>query len=255
MLNNKYVMSKKIKSSYVQLLTVSRFSMPDFVLSSGATEALKWIAVVIMTIDHVNRYVLHGSVTYMFALGRLAMPIFAFTLAYQLARNDAFSNGVHFRVIRRLVFFAVISSIPYVVLNKLTLIQGWWPLNILFLLLIGTGLVALLESTFIYRNSLAFLLFIFGGAIVEFWWAGLAVFFFSWRYIKSPNLVDFSGLLIALFLLGNINGNQWALASVPVVFVMSNIEVNIPRIKHILYFYYPLHLALIWLFTSFQSFM
>ena len=243
-------MSKKSKRSYAQLLTALRFSMPDFVLSSGAVEALKWIAVVSMTIDHVNRYLLHGSVSYMFALGRLAMPIFALTLAYQLARTNAFSNGVHFRVIRRLVFFAVFSSIPYVVLNKTTLIQGWWPLNILFLLLIGTALVALLESNFIYRNTLAFFLFVFGGAIVEFWWAGLAVFFFSWRYIKSPNLIDFFGLLIALFLLGNINGNQWSLASLPVVFIMSNIKVNIPRIKHILYIYYPLHLALIWLFTS-----
>ena len=92
--------------------------MPDFVLSSGAVEALQWIAVVSMTIDHVNRYLLHGSVSYIFALGRLAMPIFAFTLAYQLARTNAFSNGVHFRVIHRLVFFAVISSIPYAVLNK-----------------------------------------------------------------------------------------------------------------------------------------
>ena len=99
--------------------------MPDFVLSSGAVEALKWIAVVSMTIDHVNRYLLHGSVSYIFALGRLAMPIFSFTLAYQLARTNAFSNGVHFRVIHRLVFFAVFSSIPYAVLNKLTLIQGW----------------------------------------------------------------------------------------------------------------------------------
>lgn len=245
-------MSKNFKSSRFGFCAGSRFAMPDFVLSSGTVEALKWIAVVLMSIDHVNRFILHDSVSNMYALGRLAMPIFAFTLAYHLAQPGAFANGMHLRIIRRLAFFAIISSIPYIALNKL--IQGWWPLNILFAFLVGTGLLALLESSTKYRNALAFLLFILGGAIVEFWWAGLGVFFFSWRYVRSPNWIDFSGLVIAMFLLGNINGDQWAMVSLPVIFVAPYIKINIPRLKHVLYVYYPIHLTFLWLIVRFATF-
>lgn len=244
-------MSCNWKTSHAPISTASRFSMPSVELSSGTVEALKWIAVVLMTLDHVNRFLLHDSLNSLYALGRLALPIFAFTLAYHLAQPGAFSSGIHLRVIRRLALFAFISSIPYIALNHS--IHGWWPLNILFALLLGTGLVALLESNIRHRKALAFLLFIVGGSIVEYWWAGLATFFFFWRYIKKPNFIDFSGLIFSLFLLGNINGNQWALASLVVIISALNIRLNIPRIKHILYIYYPFHLACIWAITRFSA--
>lgn len=245
-------MSKSHKARHTQFPAPSKLAMPSFILSSGTQEALKWLAVVLMTIDHVNRYLLHDSVSSMYALGRLAMPIFAFTLAYNLAQPGAFAKGVYFRVIRRLAVFAAISSIPFIALN--VLIQGWWPLNILFALLTGTGMVALLESDIKYRNALAFLLFIIGGSVVEYWWAGLAVFYFSWRYVRSPNLFNLAGLVLAMFLLGNINGNQWALITLPVIFAATYLKINIPRIKHVLYVYYPLHLICIWVVARFYIF-
>ena len=225
-----------------------RFALPAFVLSSGSLETLKWFAVILMTVDHVNRYLFHDSVSGMSAVGRLAMPIFAFTLAYSLASPPAIANGVHLRVMRRLAPFALISCIPFVALNDL--IQGWWPLNILFSLLVGTGVVALLESEIKYRNALAFLLFILGGSVVEYWWAGLAVFLFSWRFSKSPNVIDLAGLIIAMGLLGNLNGNQWALAALPLIFMATKVEIKVPRVKHALSAYYPLHLSCLWLISK-----
>ena len=244
-------MSTKSRTDLALRPSTSKYASPRIVLSSGTIEALKWFAVVFMTVDHVNRYLLHGAVGSMYALGRLAMPIFSFVLAYSLAQPESYANGVHLRVFRRLALFSVISCIPYIALNNL--LQGWWPLNILFTLLIGTGLVTLLESSIKYRNLFALLLFIVGGSAVEFWWAGLAVFFFSWRYVRSPNMIDLSGLLVSMLLLGNINGNQWALLSLPVIFLATQIKIDIPRIKHVLYVYYPFHLSSIWLIEHLYS--
>ena len=246
-------MSRILNNIQAWFLPNSVLAMPSFRIASGSIEALKWLAVVFMTIDHINRYLLHGAVGSMFALGRLTMPIFAFTLAYHLAQPHAFANGMHVRVMRRLVPFAVISSIPYIALNKL--VQGWWPLNILFMLLIGTGMIALLESNIRFRNYLALLIFLVGGAVVEFWWVGLALFYFSWRYVKSPNLIVLIGAIIALFLLGNVNGNQWAFASLMIIFLAPFVNINIPRIKHVLYLYYPVHLFCIWGVVGYLSYI
>ena len=45
---------------------------PLLVLSSGTLEALKWLALLLMTLDHVNKHLLHASVPELFAAGRLA---------------------------------------------------------------------------------------------------------------------------------------------------------------------------------------
>ncbi|MBK7549911.1 MAG: hypothetical protein IPI20_19875 [Rhodoferax sp.] len=59
-------------------------------IDNGTLEALKWLALVLMTGDHVNKYVLADSLPGLFELGRLAMPLFMFVLAYNLARPGAF---------------------------------------------------------------------------------------------------------------------------------------------------------------------
>ena len=47
---------------------------PVLTLSSGTLEALKRLALLLMTFDHVNKHLLHASVPELFAAGRLAMP-------------------------------------------------------------------------------------------------------------------------------------------------------------------------------------
>ena len=44
-----------------------------------------------------------------------------------------------------------------------------------------------------------------------------------------------------------INPNMWALASLPVIFVATRVELRLPRLRHVFYVYYPLHLLVIWL--------
>ena len=78
---------------------------PRLELSSGALEALKWLALLLMTLDHVNKHLLHASVPELFAAGRLALPLFGFVLGYNLARPGALASGGYSRTARRLAVF------------------------------------------------------------------------------------------------------------------------------------------------------
>ena len=47
---------------------------PRLELSSGSLEALKWLALLLMTLDHVNKHLLHASVHELFAAKPDAPP-------------------------------------------------------------------------------------------------------------------------------------------------------------------------------------
>ena len=62
-------------------------SLPLLRLNDGQLEALKWLALVSMLVDHFGRYAFGlGTDSWAFAIGRLAFPLFAFVLASNLAR-------------------------------------------------------------------------------------------------------------------------------------------------------------------------
>jgi hypothetical protein len=219
-------------------------ALPGYALPPGAQEALKWFAVVCMTADHLNRFLLHDAHPWMFALGRLAMPIFAFTLAYNLAQPRALARGMHQRVMRRLGLAALAATPAYLALSHP--LQGWWPLNILVTLLAGTALLALLDSGRRYRHALALALFVLAGAWVEYWWAGLAFMLAAARYVRKPDLYALAALLLCLLLLANLNGNAWDFACLPLLALAPSLRLRLPRLRHVLYAYYPLHLSAIW---------
>ena len=45
------------------------------VLSSGTPEALKWLALLLMTLGHVNKQLLHASVPELFAAGQVKLNV------------------------------------------------------------------------------------------------------------------------------------------------------------------------------------
>ena len=92
---------------------------PRLELSSGTLEALKWLALLLMTLDHVNKHLLHASVPELFAVGRLALPLFGFVLGYNLARPGVLASGGYSRTARRLAIFASLATIPFIALGGL----------------------------------------------------------------------------------------------------------------------------------------
>jgi hypothetical protein len=230
----------------------SRASVGPFPVFTGASiDFLKWVAVALMVVDHINKFVLNESVSSMFALGRLAMPLFAFVLGYNLARPGTLENGGYRRVATRLVVFGLLSVGPHALMNKL--VWGWWPANIMFTLAIAVGVAWMIDKGGPLPIIGACLLFVFGGALVEFWWPAIATCLFTWAYFRSPSRVFVAGFVISLASLYLVNGNFWAMLTLPVVVAAQAWRWPLPRMKWFFYAFYPLHFLLIWALLAFKG--
>lgn len=219
------------------LLTIPRVKVSD-----GSIEAIKWLAVLLMTLDHVNKYIFGAEYALLFELGRIAMPLFVMTMAYNLARPGALDRGTFKRSCIRLFGFGLIACIPYILLAGGRI----FPLNILFLLLIVALSVFLFEKGGEKNNWLAMLLILFGSFFVEYWHPGVALGIAAWWFFKKPSAIK-GALVIALTAsIWIINHNYWALAALPIFFACAKIDIKTPRTKwYVFYSYYPLHLAII----------
>ena len=212
-------------------------------IANGTLEALKWLGLVLMTLDHVNKYLLAGSSWVLFDLGRLVMPVFGFVLMYRLAHADTPVSGVHARVARRLLIVGIGATPVFVALG------GWWPLNILFTLLLATGIVRLLGQGGVWRWLAAVTAVAIGGAGVEFGWFGVLACVGAWAYCRQPTPVRLACWAAALASLWGVNGNFAALAALPLIWGATRVTITLARWHWAFYAYYPLHLALIWLAT------
>lgn len=230
-----------------------KFSSTALKITDGTLESIKWLAVVLMTLDHVNKYIYHESITPMYYAGRLVMPLFAFVLAYNLARPGALEGGAFKRVITRLAAFGAIASIPYMLLgnhiNGLT--SGWWPMNILFMLLASTIVIKLISDGDFWSKALGLIVGIVAGCLVEFWWPAIIFCVASWYFCKKPGATSALIGVLALLALYVINKNLWALACIPFIAIAPYIELKAPRYRNFFYVYYPAHLMSIWLIIKF----
>jgi hypothetical protein len=129
----------------------------------GSREALKWLALFLMTGDHVNKYLFNGALPIFFEAGRLALPIFVTVLAYNLARFGTTSNGVYERTMKRLLIAGMVATLPFIALGNLR--GGWWPLNVMFTLLVVTLCAFLLGKSLRAADSERWYLFISAGTV------------------------------------------------------------------------------------------
>lgn len=219
---------------------LNKVTWPRLAVSDGTLEALKWLALLLMTVDHVNKFLFNGTNDAAFAAGRIALPLFVFSLAYNLARPGVLERGAYPRTMRRLAVFGVLAMPAFVVLGGLH--AAWRPLNIMFALLALTATIYLVDRRTVGSYAAAGVVFLAGGAAVEYWWPALAFGLAVWWYCKQPSAMPLALALTALAALWFINSNLWALAAVPVVVVASLIDLRMPRLRWVFYAYYPLHL-------------
>jgi hypothetical protein len=215
--------------------------LPKLDVADGVLEAIKWIALVLMLGDHVNKFLLNGTKEWLFACGRLAMPLFVFVLAYNLSRRDTLIRGVYRRTIGRLFLFACLSTPPFILLGGL--VNGWWPLNILFSLCALAGIFALMKRGTTNSYTLAGLLFFFAGAFVEYCWPVLALGTAVWLYCRQPSWIAIGIAVAGLAGICYTNGNGWALAAIPLILAVSGANLRVPRVRWAFYVFYPLHLT------------
>ena len=118
-------------------------------------------------------------------------------------------------------------------------------LKILFALLSLTAIIYYLEQQTIPSYLIACTVFIIAGSSVEFWWPVLAFGIAVWWYCNTPQLTALIIAIVALLLLRLINGNDWALAALPVLFLSTAVNIPMRRYQWLFYYFYPVHLGLL----------
>ncbi|MCB1913810.1 MAG: conjugal transfer protein TraX [Rhodocyclaceae bacterium] len=217
---------------------------PALAFTDGGLEAVKWLALACMLLDHVDKYLLGAAEPALFAVGRLALPLFGFALAYNLARPGALARGAYRRLLSRLAAFGALASPFFIALGGLG--WGWWPLNIMFTLFVAAAVLWLLEVRSSSAIAGAIVLFLIGGLFVEFWWPALAYILAAWLYCRLATWPRLMGWIAAAGSLYLINDNLWALAALPILFLLAHVSVTAPRMRWVFYAFYPAHLAALW---------
>lgn len=192
---------------------------------------LKWIALITMLIDHIGA-ILFPSVVWLRIIGRIAFPIYAYLIA-----EGSIRTGNKKRYSIRLLQFAFISQIPYILaFNSIT------P-NILFTLVIG---LIFIQPTF---KNLIILFAISVVVPVEYGFFGLLLplfFIYSRNATKLGFFIITSSLLIYSVTTGSVL-QPFAVMGIVLVFLIPPLKLNstFSVNRWFFYWFYPVHLIVL----------
>jgi hypothetical protein len=226
--------------------TAPQFRDQPWFMAEGSLEAIKWAALLLMVLDHVNKYLYAEKLPIVFQLGRIVMPMFGFVLAYNLARPDALAKGLHGRMIYRLALMGLAATpICDILSAQFVNASVWWPLNILFTFLLVVVLTYLIDRGGAKRYALAISLFLVCGALVEYLWMGVVCCLGAWLFCRKASFPRLLLWILGTLSLTVINGNTWALVALPIIVVAGGVPHRLPRQTWLFYGFYPAHLLLL----------
>lgn len=215
--------------------------LPRMQLHSGSIEVIKWLALLAMFVDHINVvFFAREAGIVADVVGRLALPMFAIVLGYNMARPGA----DHRALLDRLLVAGAVAF-PF----HATLFAqwgGWLPLNILLTFAVAVQCIWLVEQGTRVSLWAAFGLFVVGSFFVEYWWAGVALLYACYARFRFPDqpvfVWAFGGAMLALCV---VNQNLWAFLAVPIVHAVNYFGWGVPRHRWAFWIAYPAHLALL----------
>ncbi|AKX51322.1 hypothetical protein AKN92_07305 [Thiopseudomonas alkaliphila] len=225
-------------------------------ISNNSLTAMKLIGTVAMLIDHFNAFVNPDYNQILFEIGRIAFPLFALVLGYNLARIPSDKLP---KIMLRLLMLGILSTPIYVFLSGRP--QYWWPLNILFTLSLATTIVYLLSLPkynhwAVTARMTAILLFAVIGGLVDYLWLGPALVIVVWRLFSGISAAEstiLQVLLLGLFgLLCVMNNSLATLLVLPIIYlaILACQNIRLPRMKWFFYWFYPGHLIMLFLIKT-----
>ncbi|HZJ92713.1 MAG TPA: TraX family protein [Thiopseudomonas sp.] len=220
-------------------------------ISNTALTAIKLIGLTAMLIDHYNSFVKAEYSPLLYEIGRLALPLFVFVLGYNLARIPTEKMP---KMMLQLLVFGVMATPLYNMLDAG--LWYWWPLNILFTLMVAVGTVYLLSvpvsGRLVIAVRLAAVLFFIGaGSMVDYFWVGPALVLVVWRLFltvaNGERIILYGSLSVLAVLLCLLNASLAALLALPVILLLIQLyqDAQLPRMKWFFYWFYPGHLLVL----------
>lgn len=210
-------------------------------MTSSGRELLKWAALVLMTGDHVNAAFFQRELPLLSEIARIAFPVFALVLGYNLATSPRSNRG---QIIGRLLVFGILAQ-PF---HAVALGLGVLPLNVLFTFAAAVAIIELQDRDY---SWLSIGLFLAAGFVVDYQWAGLAMIYGAWRWSSSDSLEGWFALAAGFLAVCWFNGNPWALAAFPLVVLLGGVDLHVPRLRWAFYGYYVAHLVVLAVAVSF----
>lgn len=212
-------------------------------LTSGQQEVLRWIAIATMVVDHVGAILLPASAAVpLRAVGRVAWPIFAFLLAYNVARRGVDPR----RYLVPLLAWCAVAALPhYLAFDRFVVnILGTLFLGAVALLLLSRREELDARSPLLVPVGLAAVLV--ASALVEYGPPGVGLIVVWWWALRTGEPLAL--LATVLFVAWqNYPWRVWpaGLAALPLPLVASVLPFGLPRSGRLPWVFYPAHLALL----------
>ena len=212
-------------------------------LSSAQQETLKWLAIVSMLSDHINQILLEWQFPPLSNFGRLAFPLFAFLIAYNIVRRGVAPQ----RYLLPLLGVGLLSQPIYLWAFSRS------ELNILFTLLLGVLYILLvrwLRERGVPRYAahlLALLLCAVPSSYVSYKFFGPFLIPLFAAFLRSPSPIAAPFLGIYLMLTNRLAPiSVYTLLIIPALLAVHYVPFALPRSsKWIFYGFYPLHLLVL----------
>ena len=218
-------------------------------LSSTQIEVIKWIAIISMTFDHFHHIVLNDGeyLEILTHIGRLAFPLFAFLIAYNLQNSTKRTSSY---VINLLLLGITTQGVH----NTTISMNEPAVLNMGFTFALGILTIFLYERAFYKKETLSFLLFmgILGLCIalpIEYGVIGVLLTLSFWLFLKDIRYAI--AIIVLLFSINSPIATFFSLLSLCLIFTATRINIKINRTpKFFFYAFYPVHLAILGLIKA-----
>ena len=203
-----------------------------FYNGSGRDDTLKVIGIIAMAIDHIG-LILYPQVVFLRVIGRIAFPVFAWYLSQGYTHT---SNLKKYAM--RLGIFAIAVQVPYFLVTHEN------NFNIFFTLLLGLLAIDCFKKRRYF--GLFAVIYVSGVVPVDYSIYGILtiLIFFIYKENKYKLLGQTINNILGVFLLGPFQGFGLVGSALAIYY-----PKDLPKIrlnKYFFYFFYPVHLLIIY---------
>lgn len=194
---------------------------------------LKYIAILSMLLDHINKIVYNNEYIILTLIGRLAFPLFI----YLAVKSYMYYTRSKENYIFRVFIFACIS-IPF---YNYGFVIDLFPLNIFFTITLGLSALYMIEKKYFYFVWVPFALALY----VDYSFYGVLCFFAFYSYMKFESNLTYFYLVLSLLLLNPINEVFYLFVLLPLILIDMRFKIDYKSSlnKYFFYGFYPLHVA------------